>query len=164
MRRVMVTGHRPQSLSPAEVAWSQVTLHRVAARLRNQYGAETGISGMALGADTWWALAVLAAGMDLHAYLPFAEQPKKWPEHDRALWGELRGRAAHEVLVGGEHYDVRMLHARNDAMLEACDLVVALYKPGNRGGTASAVTKARQRGLPLLMLDPTRRHIERVGW
>lgn len=165
---VMVTGHRPHRLSPDEAAWSRVVLHRVAWRLRSVYGARTGISGLALGADTWWALAVIGCGMRLHAYVPFEEQAAKWSAADRALWSELRGRADQETVVGGQCYDVRALHARNDAMLEATaddsGLVVAVHNGTPHGGTASAVQKAKDRGLPLLVVDPASRRITRVGW
>lgn len=158
--RAMVTGHRPQHLTPAEVAWSQVTLNHTAWRLRSVYGTRHGISGLALGADSWWALAVLASGMHLHSYIPFLDQPKKWNAEQQALWAELRRKSKTEVVVGGQEYNVGMLHARNDAMLADADLVVALFKPGTPGGTASAVKKARAKGQPLLLLDPTERSIK----
>lgn len=160
----MVTGHRPQHLNAAEQAWAQVSLMHTAWRLRSVYGTAHGISGLALGADTWWALGVLASGMHLHAHIPFEDQPIKWPAADQSMWRELRRKATTEKVIGGQGYDVKMLHARNDSMLADADLVVALFKPGTTGGTASAVTKAQRRGLPLLMLDPTARTIKREGW
>lgn len=164
----MITGHRPKVLTPAEQAWSQVAITSAAWRLRSVYGTTTAISGLALGADTWWALAALANGMHLHAYVPFEAQASKWHAADQALWRELRTKAKHEVVVGGEHYDVRMLHARNDAMLTATaaaqGLVVALYKPGTSGGTHGAVESARKQSLPLLLLDPATRTVTREGW
>lgn len=162
--RVMVTGHRPQHLDAGEQAWSQAALASAAWRLRSVYGTTHGISGLALGADTWWALAVLASGMHLHIHVPFLDQPKKWPAADQAMWAELRRRAKTEKVIGGQEFDVKMLHARNDSMLNDAELVVALYKPGTKGGTASAVDKARKRGLPLLLLDPAARKMSREGW
>ena len=157
----MVTGHRPQHLTPAEIAWSQVALHRAAWRLRSVYGTTNMVSGLALGADTWWAMAALACGAHLHSYIPFEEQAKPWPEPDRAIWAELRLRSKTVTVVGGQTYDVKMLHARNDAMLAATaagnGAVVALYKPGTSGGTASAVAKTRRRSQPLLILNPAER-------
>jgi hypothetical protein len=148
-----LSGHRPQHLAPDEAAWSQVALHNADGRLRSVYGTQVAISGMALGADTWWALAGLSAGMHLHAYIPFEAQPNKWPAKDQELWHELRRRAHVEVLVGGEEYDVTMLHARNAAMLAYGDLIVALFKTSTiKGGTFSAVTAARKTGQPLLVL------------
>lgn len=165
---VMVTGHRPKLLSDSEAAWAQVALPNAAWRLRSVYGTGTAISGLALGADTWWALAALASGMHLHTFVPFEDQPAKWPQRDRDVWTELRSRATRETLVGGKTFDVRHLHARNDAMLqatrEANGLVLALYKEGTGGGTHNAVNKARGLGLPLLILDPASRTVRREGW
>ncbi len=164
----MVTGHRPKLLTPAEVAWSQAALMNVAWRLRSVYGTVRGLSGFALGADTWWALGVLACGMSLEAHIPFEDQPSGWGEVDRHLWSELRARAASETVAGGKAYDVKMLHARNDAMLDATrdgsGVVVVLYKPGTPGGTRSVVDKADKMGLPQLLLDPGTRTVTRRGW
>lgn len=162
-RRVMVTGHRPQHLTPEEQAWSQVSLMHTAWRFRSVYGTVHGISGLALGADTWWALGVLASGMHLHAHIPFPQQPSKWQPADKAMWAELRRKAKTEKVIA-DKFSVGALHARNDSMLKDADLVVALFKPGTTGGTAGAVDKATKKGMPMLMLNPTTRKMTRVGW
>ncbi|GAB2732418.1 hypothetical protein [Nocardioides pakistanensis] len=163
-RKVAVTGHRPTYYTPDEAAWAQVALARAAWTLRSKYGTTTAISGMALGADTWWALAGLAAGMRLHAYIPFTDQPVKWPEADRALWRTLRARAEKEIVLG-EHYRVELLHQRNDCMIDDADLMVAVWKSDvTKGGTFSAVTKIRRIGRPMLLVDPATRTITREGF
>lgn len=150
----MVTGHRPQFLSPDSQAWAERELERVAVKLRDQHGMQVGISGMALGADTWWGYATLYAWQELWAFIPFPQQSDRWAPADVVRWQELRERATHEMLIAGE-YSVGALHARNDAMLENSDLVVAVWDPSKTtGGTASAVQKAQQRGLPILHVDP----------
>lgn len=152
--RVMVTGHRPQFLNPDQQRWSELELERIAVKLRDQHGMEVGISGMALGADTWWGYATLFAWRELWAFIPFPQQPDKWSRQQQAAWAELRGRATHEVMIAGE-YSVGALHARNDAMLQNCDLVVAVWDPSKTtGGTASAVDKATGLRLPILHVDP----------
>lgn len=165
---VMVTGHRPQGLTTREAAWGRVGLARVAARLRETYGMCEGISGMALGADTWWAVSVLACGARLAAYVPFEEQADRWPGVDKALWWHLRERASREVVVTHNGYSAGALHARNDAMLDATaaagGLVVALLKPEASGGTAATVAKARKRGMALLVLDPSKETMTRENW
>ncbi|WP_248581590.1 hypothetical protein [Nocardioides sp. InS609-2] len=163
--KVAITGHRPKAMTPAQLGWAHVAIARATWRLRSTYGAQCAISGMALGADTIFAVSALACGMDLHAYIPFEAQPDVWPEADRQLWHHLRARAAREVLVGGIEYEVRMLHARNDAMIQDADLVVALLRSdATKGGTFSAVKKTAQAGKPMLMLDPVAQTTSRVGW
>lgn len=155
--RVMVTGHRPQRLPDDSHQWAEQELERVAVKLRDTCGMQVGISGMALGADTWWGFATLFAWQELWAFIPFPQQPDRWRPEDRARWEELRSRATHEVIVAGE-YSVGALHARNDAMLDNADLVVAVLDPSIvGGGTASAVQKAEARGLPVLHINPVHR-------
>lgn len=161
--RVMVTGHRPQFLAPDAQEWAKLELERIAIKLRDQYGMQVGISGMALGADTWWGYATVFAWCDLWAFIPFPQQPDRWGTADVAAWRELRSRAAHEVVIAGE-YSVGALHARNDAMLSNSDLVVAVWDPSKvSGGTASAVAKAQSAGMPMIHLDPVARTVTTRG-
>lgn len=165
----MITGHRPQHLSAAEQAWSQLAIAKTVNNLRQNYGTEIVVSGLALGADTWWALAGLSAGLKLDSYIPFKDQPKKWPAADQALWRQLVQHSWRKTVVGGQEFSVAMLHARNDAMLKTTlasnGLVVALFLGDKTsGGTFSAVDKAKKKGLPLLILDPAKETYSKVNW
>lgn len=164
----MITGHRPEKLAVAERAWAQAAIARAVARLRGTYATSTAISGMARGADTWYGHAALAAGMDLHAFVPFETQAAKWTVDDQAVWSELCSRAKAVNVVAPGPAAAWKFHARNDAMLDATaasgGLVVAILRPGASGGTAATYDKARTRGLPVLRLDPTTRTMTREGW
>lgn len=165
----MITGHRPTGLTDSEAAWSQIAIAKTMFNLRENYGTVDAISGMALGADTWWSVSALSAGVKLHAYVPFKDQAIKWPVKDQELWRELLKASTTKTVVGGQHYDVKMLHARNDAMLNATlaadGLVVALLKSDSfKGGTFSAVKKARNKGQKLLVLDPIERSFTKYNW
>lgn len=152
--KVMVTGHRPKSFGAGDAQWSVRELQRTMKRLQMFHGAEEAITGMALGADTWWAESALKLNIPFAAYIPFEAQPDAWVQEDREKWRKLRELAQREVVLG-DHYDVRLLHARNDAMLRDADLCVALWrKSATTGGTASTVNKARSMGKPLIILDP----------
>jgi uncharacterized phage-like protein YoqJ len=153
--RVMVTGHRPQHLSEGAQVWAAGELERLAFKLADD-GMEVGISGLALGADTWWASAVLAAGVPLWSFVPFPQQADKWSRTDQATWQYLQGRSA-RVWEIAPRYSVQALHARNDRMLDAADLVIAVWDPFHQtGGTASCVQKALGRGLPIVHVDVSR--------
>jgi uncharacterized phage-like protein YoqJ len=169
---VCATGHRPQHLDASAAHWVKEKVTAGAVWLRDERGTKVGVSGMALGVDTWWAHAVLAAGLELHAYIPFESQPDRWTPSERAEWARLRGLATVVKVVGPNPRDrreaVRMLHARNDAMLAASDAAVAVLLAGKTdGGTASAVRKADRLGLPGVHLEPTARRVRVVepgGW
>lgn len=151
-RNVMVTGHR--SLSDVQTAFARAELVRIANKVREHHGAEVGISGMALGADTWWAEAVLDAGLALDAYIPFTCQSDRWPPDAKSRWRDLLGRSRQVINVGADTYDVRLLHARNAAMVDAADACVAVYDPSHTtGGTVSAMRKVRATGLPLVVVN-----------
>lgn len=153
--RVMVTGHRPQHLPPGSADWVHAELERLAIKLRDEHGMTIGISGMALGADTWWADALVRHGVPLEAHVPFPQQPDRWPVDTQAEWRRLRGLAA-KVETYGPEYDVKWLHVRNDGMLRSpADLVIAVLDPAKTdGGTASAVRKATGLRLSIIHVNP----------
>lgn len=151
--KVMVTGHRPQHMSHEQHAFAKRELDRLAMKLTMEQGMRIAISGMALGADTDWAFSALSMRAHLWAFIPFPQQADRWPASQLDTWNYLRGRASHEVVIA-ESYSVGALHARNDAMLDAADAVIAVWSPSKTtGGTASCVRKAEARGVPLIVVD-----------
>jgi len=138
-------------------------LSRVVARLRDECGTRAAISGMAVGADTIFADTALDAGLELHAYIPFEEQARGWPAASKREWERLRASATRQVVVGAldgtSGSRARLLHARNDAMVRACDLLIAvldLSATGRKGGSWATVGKEQRwngRRRPMLLID-----------
>lgn len=157
---VMVTGHRPQHLRPDSLHdWVRGELDRLAVKLRDDHGMTGGVSGMAIGSDLWWADSLVRAGVPLWAHVPFPQQAVKWTAEQRAEWERLL-RLARKVKTYGGMYAVKFLHERNDGMLAAADLCVAVWQPSKRdGGTFSAVEKAYRRRLPLILVNPEARAV-----
>lgn len=164
---VAVTAHR--KFATSAVGWVQFKIDRAAVWLQQECGTTVAVSGMALGGDQMWARAALHAGLSLHAYVPFPQQPDVWTSSQRAEWRRLVD-AADEVIVCGDlaHVPaerrraevVRLLHHRNDRMLDASDAVLAvLDSTSTSGGTFSAVQKARRRGMPIVHIDPAARAV-----
>lgn len=154
---VMVTGHRPQHLAPDVRPWVRAELERLAGKLRDEHGMTTGISGMALGSDLWWADAVVKAEVRLWAHVPFPQQPDRWQPEDRDEWVRLC-RVAWELNTYGGFFDVKTLYARNDGMIKASDAAICVHDPAKtEGGTASAVRKVTARGLPIIHVNPVTR-------
>lgn len=151
------TGHRPKDL-PADVhSWVRSELARVACKLRDGHATTSGVSGMALGTDMWWAQAVLDAGLDLWAYVPFPRQTDRWPPGAQRVWRRLVDQAT-QVHCTADKYSVAALHLRNQQMVDAAHAVVAVWDPGRQsGGTYSAVRKTRAAGLPIVHINPAAR-------
>lgn len=149
---VAVTGHRPQSFTADAAVFARSELARVATKL----APSVGLSGMALGADTWWAELMVERHISLHAYVPFPAQPDRWPATDQAHYRELLERAAHVEMVAPS-YHRGAFHARNDALVANADAVVAVWTGVRTGGTAHAVSLAKKAKRPIVWIDPTRR-------
>ena len=165
MRVVGFTGHRPGGLAAAAHGWlSEVELPRVADRLAGQTGCEVGISGMALGADLWWAQAVADSPMDLWAYVPFDGHDRRWCAPDREVLAGLVATADVRVTVADRRLGARAYHMRNDRIVADCDVLVAVVDPAATcGGAVSTLRKARRAGRPVVWVDPVRRATRRVG-
>lgn len=158
---VSCTGHRPKYLTAAEQLWSRRNLHRAAQWVRDNAGTQTGISGMAMGADLWWADAVVRAGLTLAAHIPCPDQTRGWPAESVAEHARLSALAAPGLsLVVSPVYSWQAMQDRNLGMLHASKAVVALWIPGTRGGTFNALCAAADLGLPGIHLDPRNRTIE----
>jgi hypothetical protein len=168
----MVTGHRPQHLPADSHDWIRGELHRIAAKLRDQHGTTCGITGMALGSDMWWANSLHRAAVPYVAHIPFPEQPDPWrgKQPDAvAEWHRLRAQAANEHVYGNldgltgdarKRRAVQLLHERNAGMIAASDAVIAVWQRGKRsGGTYSALVKAHQVGMPVVLVDVRSRFV-----
>lgn len=160
---VMVTGHRPTDLSGTQINFAKSSLVKLAGGLQEK-GMTEAISGMALGADTWWALTALALDIPLAAYIPFQAQASDWMDYDKVLWSDIRRRAQREVLVSrtGSGRRAPLFHARNDRMINDCDVAIAVWCPSKTtGGTASTVKKLRATTKPILIVDLDRLEIHK---
>jgi ribA/ribD-fused uncharacterized protein len=173
LRRVACTGHREQYLSPDQLRWMHQELARVAIKLRTVHGMQVAIHGGATGADLGWATAAVAAGVDeLWAYIPFEAQAKQFNPDQRRKWDEYTNLIEDGGLATlrwclGTGYDVRLLHARNDAMIRDADAFVVVIDPSKTtGGTASVLrklAKGRVDGsrVPIICIDVVAR---RTTW
>jgi hypothetical protein len=166
---VMVTAHRrlPRDAS----GWLNTAICEVLAKLRQEYGMQRATTGMAPGGDQLFGRGAQDCDIPLRAAIPYPDQPldgtdghfgPKWTKQQIADWHTLRGYAEgtgsiHYVsTVNPRSFDerVRMLHARNDWMLEHTAAVVAIWAPANlKSGTASCLRKAASVGKPIILVN-----------
>lgn len=151
--RAALTGHREHLLAPEAHTWVQDELARVARKLCAEHATTVGCSGMATGADTWWAEAVQQTdGMSLWAYRPFSGQSDRWTASQQADHRRLLDTAARVVTLGATAQK-RFLFARNEILIGDADVIIAVRdRRITRGGTVAALAyNARRR--PVITLD-----------
>ncbi|MFI9507154.1 NADAR domain-containing protein [Nocardia sp. NPDC052566] len=150
--RVALTGHREERITPATHPWLRAELARIISKLRDHHGTQVALTGLATGADIWWAQAAEAAGLPFWGYQPFPSQTARWRTDQQAEHVRLRNRA-HRLVLVGEHAHKQHFDLRNDLMITDADAVVAVRDPEiTSGGTVSAL-KRYCGGKPVIMID-----------
>lgn len=156
------TGHRPEKLpwgydegAPACAALKA----RIARALEELYqrGYRHFISGMAKGADLYFAEAVLALrerrpGVVLEAAVPCSTQADRWSAAERARYRSVLDRCDLESVVQHD-YDRFCMLRRNRYMVEHASLLLAVYD-GSKGGTRYTISYAMDCGLEVVRLEP----------
>ncbi|GAA2880923.1 hypothetical protein GCM10010517_43710 [Streptosporangium fragile] len=153
MLRIGVTGHMNLTPNAARLVFDALRSHLV--EIADEV---TGVSCIARGADSLFAEAVLETGGALEVVLPSRDyrDTKVNPDHaeqfDRLLSKATRVRTMDFSRASREAYV-----AANEAMLGSVDELVAVWdgQPAvDRGGTASVVANARQRGVRVTVIWP----------
>ena len=138
------TGHRPNKLGGygAEV---MSRLKRCAILELSRIEPTLVISGMALGWDQALAKAAIHLKIPFHAYVPFAGQELKWSIHSQREYDDLLEKAHSVIYCSPGGYSPHKMQIRNERMVDACDLLLALWD-GSPGGTANCIRYAQEVG------------------
>lgn len=142
------TGHRPTKLGGYGTEAS-VRLIRVAEAELFRIKPTRVISGMALGWDTALAQAAIKLNIPFSAYIPFKGQESMWPRKSQDEYHDLLVMASEYIIISEGGYSVEKMQIRNEAMVDACKLVLALWD-GTSGGTANCLNYARMIGKPII--------------
>ncbi len=115
-------------------------------------------SGMALGVDTWAAMAVLALrernrAVKLHCVLPCEGQEVKWAALSQVLYQTILGKADSVEYVSPAYHEKCMLE-RNRRLVDSAGILLAVYNGEKRGGTAATVRYARETGRKIIHIVP----------
>lgn len=135
---VMTTGHRPQRLQGKEKEiseWYAATL----ASLQP----EVCISGMAMGADQIFAIAVMDTDADLWCYFPYKR--KHYHPQEEFILDHAVSRK-----YFFESYDKRSYYVRDKAMVDDSDVVLAVYDGIPAGGTYATIEYAKSKGKQII--------------
>lgn len=159
--RVSFTGYRPSKLpffgedDPMCVDLKQ-RLYKEIDKLR-EYGADVFCTGMALGVDTWCAEAVLELQgehpeIKLWAVIPCRTQDSGWSDEEKQRYRAILGKCERVICVS-EEYTSQCMFKRNRALVDLCDILVAVYD-GKSGGTKYTVDYAKQKNRKIITVSP----------
>ena len=156
------TGHRPDKLPwgiREEDPRCAALKGRIAAALEEAYaaGVRHFISGMARGADLYFAEEVLALRerhpeITLECARPCESQADRWPAGERERYQGILERCDYETLVQ-HHYDRFCMMRRNRYMVDRSARIIAVYDGVPRGGTAQTLAYALRCGLETDILE-----------
>lgn len=160
--KIAVTGHRPNSLSNEygydynSSKWRETI--DIFKMLLTKYKADEAISGMALGADTAFAIAALElkeseSDIKLHCAIPCLNHPSKWPKQSQELYNKILEKADEIKIVTEEPYKPYLMQVRNEYMVDRADLIIAFWN-GKPGGTGNCVNYARKQYKPIVQVNP----------
>ncbi len=156
---VAVTGHRPNKLFGYDLSDPRYNLMKQSFKnfLRKQ-NAGAAITGMALGVDTVFALAVLELKKEgypiqLIAAIPCRNQESRWNQYDQHHYHDILRECNQTVYVTTLSYTPECMQQRNIWMVDHADCVLAVWD-GTKGGTANCVNYAKQQQKNLFYLTP----------
>lgn len=132
----MVTGHRPERLNGRELEVAEWLDSQI-----RELHPTIAISGMAAGVDQIYAELVLKQRIPLAAALPYK---KTWDSYHPVVQDMLM--KAKEVVYACEKYDKHGYFIRDCLMVDAADIVLAVWDGKEWGGTWNTIKYARDKG------------------
>lgn len=150
-----MTGHRPNKLGGFD-AESKKIIKDFAISTLKQIKPSKIITGCSLGWDIAIASACVDLGIPFVAAIPFKKQFTKWYRDDIDFYSLILSKATQVIYIDtlegfqvngvsvGE-YAVDKLHNRNKWMVDNSDKILALWRPGEPGGTKNCVDYAKKK-------------------
>lgn len=157
--KIAVTGHRPNKLYGYDLSdsrWKELKETLKSLLVENR--CDEAITGMALGVDTIYALAVLELkkeghNIKLHCAIPCRDHPSKWTKSSRDMYCMILNKADTVKLVADEPYEPYLMQKRNEYMVDLADMIIAVWD-GTSGGTANCVRYATKQGKNIITITP----------
>ena len=156
--KIMITGHRPVSLGgySADNSKAQRIKKELTVLLNNlnEIVPVTGLTGMAIGTDQYFARACLDLGIPYIAYVPFEGQENVWPTPAREEYSYLLSQSIDVIKVSPGNYTPKKMKLRNKALADDADIAVAVWNGKKIGGTYHCVSYLREQGkVPIIFIE-----------
>lgn len=159
--KMCVTGHRPNKMYGYDIHNKQWTaLKEKFKRILIENNCREAFSGMALGVDTVFALAVLELkemhyDIKLCCAIPCKNQERKWDKESVDLYNFILSKADQVVYVSDEEYKpwLHQMQKRNEYMVDRVETVIAVWD-GSTGGTYNCVKYAEECNKEIIRIYP----------
>ena len=157
--KICVTGHRPNKMYGYDISnekWNNLKENFKKILIENK--CDEAITGMALGVDTVFALAVLELkeeGYDikLHCAIPCKNHSCKWIDESVKLYNDILSKANTVHTVSDEEYKPWLMQKRNEYMVDLAEKVIAVWD-GSSGGTCNCVKYAEKKNKEIIRIKP----------
>ncbi len=162
MYKVSFTGHRQAKLpfkgenDPGLLALRNELREKIVELISD--GATEFFSGMALGVDTYAAEEVLKLKkqypeINLTAVIPCPDQDKLWSVAQRQRYREILAQCSKKMIISPE-YDKGCMFKRNRALVELCDVLIAVTDDNvTGGGTQYTIDYAVKKGRKVIRIS-----------
>lgn len=165
---VALTGHRPGELggynlqSPINKRITSILTNTLVELLEEDDDRIIQcVSGMALGADTLWALTVLDVRESypgrilLHCAVPHYEHGSNWPDASQKTHLDILNQSDEQIVIIKDTYSNApyALQKRNEYMVNMADVLIAVYT-GVRGGTKNCIDYAKKKNKTIYIFNP----------
>lgn len=158
---VCFTGHRPSHF-PFKFNEKNADFIKLKAKIKEKIitlideGYTTFVSGMALGADILCAEIVLELrdffDIKLKCLLPCKKQEKFWSKSDKNKYQTILSQCDEICYAVDGTYVTGCNHLRNKKMVDASDVVVAIFY-GHSGGTKFTIDYAKEKGKKVVVIN-----------
>jgi len=160
---ISCTGHRPNKL----FGYNLKSIYYKILRLNFEYIIQENkgihmISGMGIGADMIFALAVLKLKKDypkvnyiLECAVPCLDQDRMWRDDDRRLYWSILALSDIVTYVSKEVYGPWLMQKRNEYMVNKCDKLISVYDGSIKGGTFNCIQYANKQNKSIILIKPS---------
>lgn len=160
---ISLTGHRPKKLDGYNLDtrfYKQMRQHlmQIISYYLDRYDQVVCHSGMALGADTVWSEAIanmrfkFGSRVRFIAHMPCRNHESRWPEQSQRHYHKLLSHSD-DIVIYSDHYTPSCLNQRNIGMVDAADLLIAIWD-GSKSGTSHCVSAAKKRNVQVHQIHP----------
>ena len=157
--KIGITGHRPNKMYGYNIYNEQwIALKNKFKSLLISNNCDEAVTGMALGVDTVFALAVLELkdegyNIKLHCAIPCRNHSCKWNKESVDLYNYILSKADIVKLVSDEEYKPWLMQKRNVYIVDLVDKIIAVWD-GTNGGTGNCVRYAEKCNKDIIRIIP----------